>query len=48
MPAGDYISSNVIDTLDVLPDDLIIAYNASPFGYTPSNLTITAQFIPKL
>lgn len=48
MAAGAYIASNTVDTLDVIPDDIIVLLNPSLIvGYTPGAMTITADFIPK-
>lgn len=47
MPAGEYITENNVDVLDVLPDDIIVVLNPDlGVGYTPGQMTITAQFIP--
>jgi len=49
MLSGEYISTNNVDTLDVLPNDLIFLYNPSTLiGYTGGQIAITAQFIQKI
>lgn len=47
MNGGSYTTDNLIDTLNVNVDDLLVWYNPSfSVGYTPSAMTITAQFTP--
>lgn len=47
MPAYTFTASNLVDTIDVNPGDIIAVYNPSFFvGYSPSALQITAHYLP--